>query len=111
MIYAYTMRAGQCYFGIYAKDDKAPTGYKLVRRAQYRSRAVADGHFERMIVAMASSFQTWNVVLVMGDSNGHILPYSTEQAARDSIATAWGLGAVKRCYLFGPDGTVKEVAK
>lgn len=111
MIYAYTERNGQTYVGFYVADKLHQPGYRIVRRAQYRNRQVADGHFERTITAMASRYQTWTVVLVMGDNHGHINPYIDEAAARAAIVEAWALGAVQRCYLFGPDGTVKEIGK
>lgn len=111
MIYAYQMRHGQVYCGFFVADPKAPSGYKLVKRSQHRSRTVADGHFEKAISAAASRYQTWTAVLVMGEDSGHINPYTEEQAARDAIKTAQDLGHVKRCYLFGPDGSIVEIPK
>lgn len=105
MIYKIIDRHGQTHVGYFMVDaNREP---RIIKREQYRSRAIAEQRMEQRCRRTATQTASYIVRFVVDADQGQVERYGTEQEARDAMAASMlpaapGIARAIEVHLYKP---------
>lgn len=118
MIYQMIDKHGQTHVGYFVVVPQTRK-MRIIKREQWRNRAIAEGRFNKRCQTTANVAQRYIVRFVVNADQGQVESYATEQEARDAMAVSMavevpGITRAIKVHLYCPAlrgvGRAHEVA-